>query len=765
VRPLQLLARARRALVPLVLAPPAAAAQPASPSTAAPAIAVIPRPDSVVMGSGAFLLHSPTRIVVGSPNRRLLEIARQLAEWLRRPSGFRVTVREGTPRHGDIALELSRAAGDGPEAYALDVTPSGIRVAAPAPDGVLWGVQTLRQLLPPAFDDTASARAASWPIPAVQIRDAPRFAWRGALLDASRHFFPTSFVKRFVDLLSRYKLNVLHWHLTDDQGWRVQVSKWPRLTSVGAWRTEPDGLRYGGYYSRRDIRTVVEYARQRGVTVVPEIEMPGHSVAAIAAYPWLSCTGQAIPVATTWGVHNDILCPRERTFAFLEDVLRQVVALFPSRYVHVGGDEVPKDQWRACADCQAVMRAGHLPDEDALQGWFLGRIGRWLDARGRRLVGWDEITSAPLPAGAVVEVWRDTATIAAVAHAGHDVVAAPKSYTYLDHSPGSLTLEHVYAFDPVPAGLTPPEAAHVLGGEAPIWSERITTTNFDLMAFPRLLAFAEVVWTSGPRDFADFHHRLTDGEEPRLAALGVGIGPEDRDVLRVTPAYDSTADRVRILVATGVPGITVRCSTDGRPPSALSPACDSTTAFAPPDIVRLQGFFGDRPIGDPSSFTMVRSLARGRPYRLLTPPSPQYPGTGPRTLTDGATGSTDFHDGFWQGWQGSDLEAVVDLGRPTPIAAVEGAFLQATPSWILLPRAFTVWLSDDGENWRNAGAVVADQPPDRTDTFQDALRVATPAGTVARWVMVRATGSGPLPPWHGSAGQPSWIFCDEIIVR
>ncbi len=760
------------ALVLLMLVRGASAQQPAAVPSAPAVVDVVPRPDSVEPGAGSFVLRSPLRITIATPSRRLAEIGALLGEWLE-ANGYRATVERGAPRRGDIALALERAAGDGPEAYTLTVARRSIRIAARAPEGVLWGAQTLRQLLPPPGDSAtavagrhprAARHAAPLAIPAVVIRDAPRFRWRGALLDAGRHFFPAPFVERFVDLESRYKLNVLHWHLTEDQGWRLQVRKWPRLTAVGAWRTDAEGTRYGGFYSRADVRRVVEYARRRGVTVVPEIEMPGHSVAAIASYPWLGCTGDSIPVANAWGVFQDVYCPRDTTFAFLEDVLGEVVRLFPSQYVHVGGDEVPKDRWKACADCQALMRTEGLKDEEALQAWFMAHIGRWLAAHHRRLVGWDEITAGPLPPDAVVEVWRDTATIAAVARQGHDVVAAPGAYTYLDHSQSNLTLAKVYAFDPVPTGLTPEQAAHILGGEAPLWSEGITTTNFDLMAFPRLLGFAEALWTSGPRDLAGFRLRLAR-EEQRLSALGVAIGPEDRDVLRMTPVFDSATDRLGMLVAAGVPDIAVRYTTDGSAPSGTSPLYADTIGFAADGTVRFEAFYRGAPLGDGRTITIAPSLARGRPYALTTPPSPQYPGTGPRTLTDGALGTLDVHDGLWQGWQGPDLEAVIDLGRATPLGAVEGSFQQAVRSWILLPLDFTVWLSDDGATWREAGTAPSDQPAERADPFLARLTVTLPPGTVARWVKVRARNPGPLPAWHPGAGRPSWIFCDEIVVR
>jgi hexosaminidase len=769
-------------------------ASPAVPTDSATAatIAVVPRPESIEVRTGSFTLRDPVRIVIATPSVRLREIAGLLSEWVAASTGSRVTVAQRTAGRGDITLRLDRGAGDGPEAYTLEVGAAGVDISAPATQGVLWGAQTLRQLLPPALPSavsrqpsgtappfvadggrrTADGHARGTPnspppvtIPALLIRDAPRFAWRGSLMDVGRHFFPAPFVKRFVDLLSRSKLNVLHWHLTEDQGWRLAIRRYPRLTEVGAWRTEPDGSRYGGFYTQEEVRDVVEYARIRGVAVVPEIEMPGHSVAAIASYPWLGCTGDTtIRVATGWGVFQDVFCPRETTFTFLENVLTEVLALFPSEYIHIGGDEVPKDRWRECADCQELMRREGLRSEDELQSWFVRRIERWLGARGRRLIGWDEITEGGLAPNAVVQVWREAATIATVARAGHDLVASPSGSVYINRTPGDLNLAQVYAFDPVPAGLSPREQTRILGGEATLWSEGITTANFDLMVFPRLLAFSEVLWSRGPRDLADFRRRLA-ADTARLAALGVGVGPEDRDVLRLRPDFDSATGSHGLVVETGVPGIAVRYTTDGTAPTPASPLYADSIGFAGAGTIRFQAFYRGEPLGDGRTLTIADHLARRRGYTLAAPPSPRYLGTGPSTLTDGAFGSLDFHDGLWQGWQGPDLEAVIDLGRARAIAAVEGSFQQTMRSWILLPRDFTVWLSDDGAAWREAGTATHDQPAERADPFLFRLTVAAPAGTSARWVKVRARGFGPLPAWHSGRGEPAWVFCDEIVVR
>ena len=730
-----------------------------------PVIPIIPRPDSIEVREGGFTLRDPVRIRVASSEARLREAAAFLRHVLVAGTGYRVSITQGrAPAAGAIVLALEGSRADS-EAYTLSVTPQQVRLTAAGAPGVVWGIQTLRQLLPPAFEGGA-ARRASWTIPAVVIRDRPRFAWRGSLLDAGRHFFPVADVERFIDLLSRYKLNVLHWHLTDDQGWRIAIRRYPRLTTVGAWRIEEDGSRYGGFYTQQEVRAVVAYARRRAVTVVPEIEMPGHSSAAIAAYPWLGCTGDSIAVPHTWGVFEDVYCVgNERTFTFLEAVLDEVTALFPSRYIHIGGDEVPKDRWRACESCQALMRREGLPDEAALQSWFTRRITRSLLRRGRRLIGWDEIMEGGLPPGAVVQVWRDTATIRAAILAGADVIASPTSYAYLDYSPAILPLAKVFAFDPVPAGLLPEQVRHVLGGEAPLWSERIVPGSLDLVALPRLLAFADVLWSARAKDYDNFLARLVEQEHRLVFEIGVGVGPSDRDLLRLTPIYDSTRGRMGVRVERGTADVEVRFTTDGSTPTPASPLALDTTWLGDTGIVTLQAFVQPGPMPARLRLVLVTHLAAGRSVALATPPDPRYAGTGPRTLTDGAFASTDLHDGLWQGWQGPDLDAVIDLGERRALSAVEGSFLQDTRSWVLLPRGIRVWLSDDDSTWSEAGTATHEEPAQRMDPFRYALRVSLPAGATARYVRVLAANSGTLPAWHPGAGHPSWIFADELVVR
>lgn len=455
--------------------------------------------------------------------------------------------RAGELRVGDMEAALSdggqiRRTVDesirGDEEYSLDVTPDGAELRARTDRGMYYGIQTLRQLITP-----------DGCLPAVRIEDAPRFAYRGLHLDVSRHFFPPAFIKKYIDVMSALKLNTFHWHLTDDQGWRLEIQKYPRLTEVGGWRKETivghartgtqtyDGTPHGGFYTQEDAREIVGYARERGVTVLPEIEMPGHAVAALAAYPELACTPGPFEVRTTWGISEDVMCPSDATFAFLEDVLREVMAIFPSEYIHIGGDEVPKARWKVSAVAQEIIRREGLGDESGLQSWFVRRIERFLNANGRRLIGWDEILEGGLAPNATVMSWRGTAGGIAAARERHDVVMCPQEDLYFDHyqadpateplAIGHFTsLEDTYAYEPVPVGLTPEQAAHVIGTQGCVWTEYMPTSDHvEYMTYPRALALAELAWS--PREARDpdsFRARLGPALA-RLDRLGVRYRP------------------------------------------------------------------------------------------------------------------------------------------------------------------------------------------------------------------------------------------------
>lgn len=519
---------------------------------------LVPAPRSVD-GPGAALAHAAFGEGTTLDARPGTE---GVAGWLRRTLGAAtgLPLPDGAGRHSvllRVSPDVARASG--PEGYRLTTDRSvedvAVLVEGGGTAGVFWGVQTLRQLLGPDAHRRAPLTVGrQWDLPRIAIEDAPRFSWRGMMLDVSRHFMPKDGVLRYLDLLAAHKLNVLHLHLTDDQGWRIEIKRHPRLTGTGAWRARTkhghrasplwNDTPHGGYYTQDDIREIVAYAAERHITVVPEIDVPGHSQAAIAAYPELGNTDvvdtASLTVWDTWGVSPNVLAPTDSTLRFYEGVLEEVLELFPSTFVHIGGDECPKDQWKASATAQARIKELGLADEDELQSWFVRHFDRWLADRGRRLIGWDEILEGGLAPGAAISSWRGYSGGIAAAEAGHDVVMCPEQQVYLDHRQAGgddepmpigyvRTLEDVYRFEPVPPSLAPEAAAHVLGTQANVWTEVMQdSSRVDYQVFPRLAAFAEVAWSELPapaeRDFPDFERRMA-AHYGRLDALGVHYRP------------------------------------------------------------------------------------------------------------------------------------------------------------------------------------------------------------------------------------------------
>ncbi len=476
---------------------------------------------------------------------------------------------------------------DDPEAYRLTVDGDSISVRASAPVGLFYGLETLTQMLP-ADLQASYAHTESVRIPGVSIEDAPRFSYRGMHLDVSRHFFGPEFVKRYIDLLARYKINYFHWHLTDDQGWRIQILRYPRLTGVGAWRKETqvgkssagDSTRYGGFYTHDEIRDIVAYARERYVTIIPEIEMPGHAQAALAAYPELACTDGPFEVGTRWGVYTNVLCPKESTFQFLENVLTEVMDLFPGPYIHVGGDEAPKVRWENSPVAQGIMARNGLLDEEQLQSWFVARIERFLAQHGRRLIGWDEILQGGLPPRATVMSWRGTSGGIEAARQDHDVVMTPTDALYFDYYQGDpeqeplaiggyIPLEKVYAFEPVPPDLSPREARHVLGAQANLWTEYIATPDrVEYMVLPRMLALSELDWSpDSARSYSDFLRRLP-WHLSRFDA--VGLAYRIPDVRGLEHDRIALKDRITVALSAPVPGGRIRYTLDGSDPDSTS---------------------------------------------------------------------------------------------------------------------------------------------------------------------------------------------------
>lgn len=491
-------------------------------------ITVIPQPTEVTFTSGSFALTPETHIL---SSESTAAIGTYLSECLSRATGWQFaygSIESFSPEQSSIVLQLdTQKTALGNEGYELSVQEHEIRIVAATPHGIFYGCQTLLQLFPPEIDQPRPVSGIVWNIPQLEITDTPRFPWRGMHLDVGRHFMPKDFVKKYIDRIARYKMNIFHWHLTEDQGWRIEMKKYPKLTEIGAWRMA-NGQQYGGYYTQDDIREIVEYAQSRYVTVVPEIEMPGHSVAALAAYPELSCTGGPFEVRTRWGIAEDVYCAgNDQVFAFLEDVLSEVFDLFPGPYVHIGGDECPKVRWKACPKCQERIHTEGLSDEHELQSYFITRMERFLITHDKILIGWDEILEGGLAPNAVVMSWRGMQGGMTAARAGHEVIMTPTSHCYFDYpqvhdhglAPNDyrkyLPLETVYEFEPSPPELSPEQASYILGAQGNVWTEHMETPEkVEEMVLPRMCALAEAVWSEqDQRNWPDFQTRL----EPHYA--------------------------------------------------------------------------------------------------------------------------------------------------------------------------------------------------------------------------------------------------------
>ena len=629
---------------------------PAISATDAVLPSLIPVPAQVEARSGHFTVDAATPLVLADDSAATRQSADYLIDLLARTRGLSLHVADAANDAPAIVLQRDpQAVVAHAEGYALTVTPQGIRVVARDDAGLFHGVVTLWQLLTP--DDQRGAVQ----VPALQIEDQPRFAWRGLMLDSVRHFQSVAEVERLIDQMAQHKFNVLHWHLTDDQGWRIEIKRYPELTRIGAWRTPPDAgrhgepQRYGGFYTQDEIRQVVAYAAARHITVVPELDMPGHAQAAVAAYPQLGVTGERPAVSIDWGVNPWLYNVDDATFDFLGNVLDEVLALFPSTYIHVGGDEAIKDQWEASPAVQAKMRELGLDDENALQGWFIGRIGSYLEKHGRKLIGWDEILEGDnLPAGATVMSWRGTDGAIKAAMMGHDVVMAPAPMLYLDHVQGDLddeysgrlgvqSLRDVYGFQVVPSVLGKAQVGHVLGVQGNLWVEHLPTfAHVEHAIFPRAAALAEVAWSpASAHDWAGFLARMP-AQLVRYRAQHVGYADS-------AFAVDIRTDR-NLALATGQATVAlssqagfgeIRYTLDGSEPDASSPRYAAPFNLTLPATVRAASFTADgRALAAPRQRVLDRASlltlagtslpnCPGSDFRLRVQPLPDATSTAP----------------------------------------------------------------------------------------------------------------------------------------
>ena len=695
---------------------------------------ILPSPQQFELKEGKFLFDASTGVFADSVFFEQIPYLKSISS---------------QPLNGEsttIALLYEGAFSD--EEYILDISEDTIAISATTSEGIIRGIQTLRQLLP--------LQKKSAYIPALSIHDYPRFSWRGMLLDCSRHFMEKDFVKRYIDLLALHKMNVLHWHLTEDQGWRIEIEQYPKLTEIGAWRTQKDGSIYGGFYTKEDIREIVAYAKERHITVVPEIELPGHSLAALASYPQLSCTGGPFEVENDWGVFKDIYCAgNDSVFMFLENVLDEVLELFPSKYIHIGGDEAPKYRWDNCNKCKARMRNEGLDDSHQLQSYFITRIERYLNSKGRQIIGWDEILEGGLAPSATVQSWRGMDGGIAAAKSRHYAIMSPTSHAYFDYDLDAIDLQKVYSFEPIPSVLSEEEAQFILGGECNMWSERAPQDLVDSKVFPRLLAMSEVLWTTAPKDYPTFYKKVQKHYDI-LDAFGVDYGYESVPITSHCE-YKNGQFEYRLFSAT--PDITLEYRLDNSDWKSYSESFFVSHSV----LVEARGFKNGKPYGEYKQ-SVNKHIANGKKVSYAVPFSPNYPAKEELTLTDGLVGSnTKFRDGHWQGFYGESLDVLIDLEEEQTINTIDVGCFQYNLSWILMPKSIRIYSSDDGINFEELVSFQNTISPQKEGQFRHQYSLLCSART--RYIRLVAENFGVLPDWHPAAGSQAWLFVDEIMIR
>ena len=753
-----------------------------------PQIAIVPYPNHLETGRGTYRVTDRPVTCDSRTDERTQRAVVGFAARLATVTGGTnpVTVADEVPASGiRFVTDESLPA----EGYELNVDGEGIEVRASQFPGFLYALQSLEQLLPAAVYGTEPAPDAAWEVPCVKIADAPRFAYRGMHLDVARHFFSVDEVKRYIDVMAIHKLNTLHWHLTDDQGWRIEIKRYPELTAVGSirkatvvrkeWGTY-DGTPYGGFYTQDEIRDVVKYAADRGVTVIPEIDLPGHMLAALTAYPELGCTGGPYEVWGRWGVADDVLCPgREKTFEFLEGVLTEVMELFPSEYIHIGGDECPKVRWEKCPRCQAKIRQLGLKDdgehtaEHYLQSYVTDRIGKFLAQHGRRIIGWDEILEGRAPSDAVVMSWRGSEGGIAAAKLGHDVIMTPNSHFYFDYYQsldtdaepfgigGYIPMEQVYSYDPAFPELTPEQQKHILGVQANLWTEYVLSDeHLEYMLLPRLAALSEVQWClPETKDWNRFIGSF------RMDKIYSQLGYEfAKHIFGVTASYAVDPEKGGVVMTlTTQGGAPIRYTLDGSDPTASRPLYKAPVTIGESCTFKAAAL---REGMQTPVYTRKFDFnkATGRRIALNAAPTLKYTYGGASLLVDGYRGGPVYSNGAWIGFLNEPLDVTIDMQGAKPYSAVTVESLVEKGEWVFPPSSVGVYLSDDGREFTEAALMSVPQETAGSPDGVKPFKVLFPE-TSARYLRVVARTVDPIPAWHGAAGQKAHMFVDEIIVE
>ncbi|MBS9766815.1 MAG: family 20 glycosylhydrolase [Flavobacteriaceae bacterium] len=738
-------------------------------------LSIIPQPNEIQLEKGFFTFNEKTVFVI--PNAKWNDATSVLTDRFQKVCGWNLKTKKEGKTSNIVVFSEDKSLPN--EAYLLDVKPSKIEVKASSYNGFLYAMETIRQLLPNEIESTTKVADFKASIPALTIKDSPRFKWRGLMLDVSRHFFKKEYILKTIDRLAFLKMNVLQMHLMDDQGWRIEIKKYPKLTEVGAWRVDQedkhwnardknkpsDKATYGGFYTQEDIKEIVAYAQKKGVTVVPEVEMPAHIMCAISAYPELSCQNKqiAVPSGGVWPI-TDIYCAgNEKTFTFLEDILNEVMALFPSKYIHIGGDEATKTNWKKCPKCKRRMRKEKLKNVEELQSYFVKRMEKFINSKGRKLIGWDEILEGGLAPQATVMSWRGVKGGLEASEQGHDVIMTPGTHCYFDHYQGTseteplaiggyTTLSKVYQFDPVVDKMSEEQAKHVLGGQANLWAEYIPTEEHsEYMLFPRLVALSETLWSKkDQRNWADFSRKIQK-MFLRLKAMNINYAESSKNVTFDTKIDDKNT--IHIVIKSEFPNADIRYSINGKEPVKYTKPIEINETTT----LKASLFENEKPIGKPAEKTFHFHKGVGKKVSYKIPADKRYFGN-EKTLVNILKGSHNFHDGKWQGWNAKSPEIVVDLGKTTDIKNIKVGCLEEQGSWIFMPEKVTFWVSEDGKKYTPVGEEI--HPFKRRG--EKTLKNFTVAfkKQKARFVKVKVSYAK-----HHLNGVDSWVFIDEIIIE
>lgn len=741
---------------------------------------VVPLPAEISLrnDSMGFTLDSSTRIVCNDTTLR--KEAVMLQEFIEQQTGLTLKITSDDDSRNSIELRAD-GTGQNPEGYQLTVDQSNISIIGNSPAGTFYGIQTLRKSIP------AKVRGAVL-FPAVTIIDQPRFAYRGAMLDVSRHFFPVDTVKAFIDMIALHNINRLHWHLSDDQGWRVEIKSHPRLVEVGSKRPGTvighntpyyDTIPVEGYYTQLQLKDIIDYAADRHITIIPEIDLPGHMMAALTAYPELGCTGGPYEVWRKWGVSEDLLCAgNDSTIAFIEDVLGEVADIFPSEYIHIGGDECPKVRWEQCPKCQARIKQlglksdSHSTKEQKLQSHVMNHAAQFLASKGKRTIGWDEILEGGAAKEAIVMSWRGEEGGIEAAKLGHDVIMAPNTYFYFDYYQtldqadepesigGFIPLELVYSYEPITDRYTPEEAEHIIGIQANLWTEYIKTfSHAQYNELPRMAALAEVQWSNAPKDYKKFLERAK-----QLMALYASLGyTYSTRAFDIEETIDVDSDNHRLVVTLSTPdSCSVFYTTDGTMPTKDSRLYTDPISLTESTVLKAVAIRADGP-GRLLNDTISFNKATGRPITLKHEPEHRYRGNGAQSLVDGKHGGRGYNSGGWIGFSPDDPIATIDLGSPVQVSEVGVNTCIDTGTWVFDARSMSVELSDDGQSWT---LVASEDYPQMESPYNGVINHTLKFEPhTARFVRVSLAIEKDMPQWHSDKGNIGFVFIDEIVVN